>query len=73
MGVGHASVKKIYCRFAARYVSRFDGPMLMAFVFFSVSFFQVDAQMFYSTHVLEVSQVDVWLPRDVTLPCWPEK
>ena len=66
--------KKIYCRLAAIYVSRFDGPMLTAFVFFfAVSLFQVDAQMFYSTHVLEVSQVDVWLPRDVERRVVPRK
>ena len=57
MGVVHVAVEKIisppnHCRLAAIYVSRFDGPMLMAF-------------SGWSTHVLEASQVDAWLPRDV--------
>ena len=63
MGGVHVAVKKIisplnHCRLAAICVSRFDGPMLMAFSGLSTD-------VFFSTHVLEVSQVDAWLPRDV--------
>ena len=63
MGGVHVAVEKIisplnHCRLAAICVSRFDGPMLMAFSGLSTD-------VFFSTHVLDVSQVDAWLPRDV--------